>query len=498
MSPEQQSPSTVPTSEGRPRISRRAFLFTGGATVVGAAIATVANKVGLWSLDDLGMGELAALERKLQQERDAFAADYLKDPEADVNTQEAARLFLQTEVIRYMRDHRQQQQVSPDTFGEKYYRPSMDAMGQNYDARQAEKQGEDPDVATFGTPSVSMIADAKLALFDQFGNEPHYWAKMNNVVDPIMTGDLQCRSGSRLLLLALLEKVEPHLQPGEQLVSILSNHHLQVGLLTADGNVIAFEMTKSGKGIQVLGPMKDITTPILITDAKHDLAQAAINRRAHPEQTILYENVPEDYAGMDRIFDRQGVAGGGGIHLPNFRFGIGGATATTTDQYGFGDGKLEIPEERIPITSMDYVPSSFDTGTGTGEGGQSIYDTVNDSEKKYGDLFSRMLPDEARAVREYEQHSPIFSRHMNQVSNSYSRIMSGDQGVDIKAEAQKLGKSCKEIAAYMNQNDLDRKYDVYRAALKKFHERTGTDISFPRNPREYALEVLEDLSNLGR
>lgn len=498
---ENMPPDMPPAKESsREGLSRRRLLKATGTVAVGATIAEVTRRLGFWNIADLGIGEIAALERKLLEERKNFAEGYLEDAEGNIDTEEAMRLFVLTELARYLRSNPSQGKVNANTFEADLYRPFMDAVGQKFDEKQKvppEKKGKDPDTAVFKTPSVTAIANAKLALYEQLGEKPHYWGKKNNIIDPMVSSDLQCRSGSKLLLLVILEKMESQLQPGEKLVSIHTNHHIQMGLLTADGRVIAFEMTKSGKGIQDLGPLKDIQTPILITDAKHELAQAAINQQAHREKTVLLENVPEGYTGFDKVFDVKNPFGGGGIGMKGFSFGVGGGAEATTDQYGFGNGKVDIPKERIPITSMDYVPSSFTTSR-QGNGGNSIYDTVRDTERTHRQLWESMNAEERSALQEFEQHSPIFSRHMHAIARSYEMILDGEGNVDVRAELKIIIENTRALIRYMDQNDLDTKYDAYEQALNQYHKRTGKDVSFPRNPREYAISVLEDLKRHSR
>jgi hypothetical protein len=496
-----ESQSHSPERGSTSRILRRTFVGATIAALCGGVIEE-ARRAGLWRGADIGVGTLAALERQLQMERAAFAAQYLEHPEGNVDTEAATRLFLETELARSLREHPDCPEVKFDDFLSQTYRPFMDGVKWWVgvpEERSSDRMAHAESLSRqCRTPSIAMIARVKLGLHDQLGEDACYYAKSNNVIDALSSKEIQCRSGSRLLLLALLENVDGKLQPGERLVTIHSNQHQQVGLLMADGKLIAFEMTKTGTGIQELGALDAIQTPIIVTDAKHDLAQAGLNRRAHPSKTVLRDTVPAEFDRLESIYDKRGLVGGGQICSPKFKVGIGGEITATTDQYGFGDGTVRIPEGRIPLAPMDRVPSRFSTNRSPDGSGSSIYDTINTSSREtYGDLLDLMTPDERTAVIAYEQHSPNYSRYMNAIDRSYRRILY-DRDADIGAEVENLRQQCDALVQYMQETGLNRQYQAYEAALRSFHRRTGKGVSYPRNPAEYAESVLKHLLRLSQ
>lgn len=314
-----------------------------------------------------------------------------------------------------------------------------------------------------------------------------------------LTSDIKCRSGSRLLLLVLYENVVDKLQPGEKLVVIYSNTHMQTGLLTKDKRVIAFEMTKSGKGIQDIGHIDQISVPMRILDAGHDLAQTAINRKAHPKESILLDTVPENYIekenklhGKDAVIDtiRQFIKSG-------FKFEFGKSKIKTTDQYGFSDGSVEVPEDRQLITSSDYLPSDMIAGGGFNQSSNGVYDAFQSAEDSMGiDIANLMTKEEKIAVAEFEQYSNILSPYLNEVSSSYKRILY-DENINVQKEVRNILNNGRKMIAYMEANDIDAKYVRYKKAISSCQSRNSQyDISYPRNPRDYYIDVLNHIKSL--
>lgn len=480
------------------KVSRRTMLKAGAASIVAmSAITEGTRRAGVWRTADLGFGTLGKVERELNDERARFGAEYLLDPDAEVDTNKAMQLLLRTELVRYLREHPKVEEIDFDTFMTTLYRPFMDGV-RDHSARRSKEQESDKARIAYGeslakkyeTPSIGLISQTKLALHDQLGEKAVYFAKSNNIIDGIRSQEIQCRSGSRLLLLAVLENVESKLQSDERLVSIHTNQHVQLGLLTADEHLIAFEMTKAGMGVQELGLLKEISTPILVTDAKHDLAQSGLNQQAHTEQAVLLNSVPEKYDHLTPVAAKGGHTAGWQMKLGH-KPGIGGALSATTDQYGFADGTVEIPEQRIPLTVMDAVPSSFSTSRENTVGDtQNVYQTLDAGRDEYRVLFDLMTSDERRVVTEFQQYRSVYAPLTHEIGVSYSRIIY-DQHCDIPAEIKKMGSAIEKLIEFINVSDLDRKYAAYKAALDATHKRhPDYEITFSRNPREYVQAVI--------
>lgn len=480
----------------------RKLTIAAALTGIPAALAEGARRLELWRGADIGIGTLASLERSLPERRERFATAYFRNPELAEKTDEVAQLFVATELARFLREHPREREISREQFILDEYGPFMRDVRTNFLRRQQATNPQDPknhDALKFGTPSVALIANVKLALHDRLAKDrpPHYWGEKSNIVDLIRTGDYQCRSGSRMLLLALLENADALLQEGERLVVIYSNHHVQVGLLTPERRVIAFEMTKSEKGIQDLGSMEKIEARVFITDAKHELTQAALNTQAHSQETVLLKNFSHTdppFKNFADVFDKRGEFGGGAIRVPEFRFGIGGGKTSTTDQYGFGDGRIEIPDQRIPITGMDYIPARLGTRNG-------IYDTVRDVRREYADLHSRMRPEELLAVQRFEQHSPVYSRSFHLIDEhirSMRRFKKNGNQENFSREFDQLMNEVGKLREYIESNHLDEVYEEYHRSLKAvFDSSDGTiTIRYPTNPRQFLREALEIVKQL--
>jgi hypothetical protein len=477
-----------------PRINRRVFMLAAATAAAGVAVVTTetTRRLGLWRGADIGIGALAELERDILRDREVFAREYLRSGEMPGDVEEAARLFIHTELARHLREHPGEEEVDGEEFMRRVYRPFMEGVRSHFERRQEEidpVHSDNTDTAMFGTPSVALMVNAKEALQDRIGGG-FYWRRKNNIVDALTNAEFQCRSGSRLLLLTFLETVYGRLQEGERLIVVYSNHHMQTGLLTADGRVVVFDMTKSAKGIQYLGPMREIKKPVMVLDAAHDLAQAGINRSAHPDQTILYDNVPENFTSLDQIFDKSGAFGGGGIRQPRFRYGIGGEVSSTTDQYGFGDGSIEIPDERIPITPMDYIPSDAWDGA-EGFAGNGIYDTLHDPAG--GDagssLYERMTPRQRADVAAFEQHGTVLLRHYDAINDAYRGVQRAETEAAKSEAVQRMAQAIERCRSYIERNGIGVQYDKYRVAVDAIPQAEGTVRYSQKDPRKFLREA---------
>lgn len=270
-----------------------------------------------------------------------------------------------------------------DAFRAEVYEPFMKSVEDTFGARL---KTDDPmrlsDMTSFGTPTVAVLADLKIALYENLGDDISYDRSYNSIADPLKHQNLQCRSGTKLYLLAAERSAKSLLQPGERLVQIHTKGHTLPGLLTVDNRVIGFEMTKSGRGIVDFGPMHSFAQSgleIQVVDAKHGLAQDAIGKKAFHEKTLLADTSKKD------------------IPLPSF--GILGMRKNT-DQHGFGSA--DVPAGRSPIDRADYIaPQAM-------EGGNGIYGSMGSSSESR-DFLKKLSAKEQIVVRRYMQHSNYFS-----------------------------------------------------------------------------------------
>lgn len=322
---------------------------------------------------------LRIAEQDVRVRRKKFAATYLTN--GDLTGIE--EVVTDAEWINYLRATTSDVSGA-DEFRAKTYDPFMKQVEDSFGMRL---KTDDPmrkdDTETFQTPTVAVLADLKIALYENLGDDISYDRSFNSIADPLMHQNLQCRSGTKLYLLAAQRSAKPLLQPGERLVQIHTKGHTLPGLLTADNRVIGFEMTKSGRGIVDFGTMDSLGQSgleIQVVDAEHGLAQDAIGQKAFHDKTLLADTSKKE------------------VPLPSF--GIPGMRKNT-DQHGFGSA--DVPAGRSPIDRADYIsPQAM-------EGGNGIYGSMGASSESR-DLLRKLSSEEQIIVRRYMQHSNYFSR----------------------------------------------------------------------------------------
>lgn len=273
----------------------------------------------------------------------------------------------------------------------------------------------------------------------------------------MITGDSQCRSGSRTFLLTALAKIRNQLQEGERLVTIYSDTHQQIGLLTVDGRLLAFEMTKGGKGIQDLGTMSEIRRPIRVVDAEHDLIQAALDQRIHEDVAVLHDTVPEGF--------NKGYVSPSDIW-------------PTTDQYSFASGRVQIPNERVAISSMDYITGDLDDQNG-------IYSTMAAEDVWYADLPI----EEKEAIDAYEQYIPLINAHIDRFNRALRGMTYATEEESFTHSLEQAMDSTGALSDFIEANDLNTKFMTYYETASKYENREGAVI----RERPPALIVLEQI-----
>lgn len=401
--------------------------------------------------------KLSVVQSHVQERREKFMAHYLEN--GDVTDLDGT--VLDAEWVNYLRGTNQAA-VPVENFLAQAYRPFMKRTQDSFGKRLAdEKETErDADIQENGTRSVGLLLHLKAALYEQLGEtEMGYDKDFNTVADPLLSKTLQCRSGTKLFLLAAREHAAGLLQPGEKLVQIHTSGHVFPGLLAADGRLFGIEMTKRGKGLISFGALAELGKSgieIQVLDANHALAQDAIGQRAFGEETTLANTVKPD----------QNIAFGGGFGRPN------------TDQFGFG--KADVPSGRQPIDRVDHISPR----TMQGEGG--VYGMAQ-PESETQDFMKRLTTQEKILVREYMQHTKYFSEMFRRHAAVLSQIQ--DRPTMSKAEAQGVFRQTaelnNELVGYLQKNDIVTLHHATRNIL----ERHGLELSFD------ALSVLERMQD---
>jgi len=460
-------------------LPRRYWLMGGLGAAASLAVAEGTRRLGAWHVADIGIGAAASLQRNVQIERAKLAQAYRENPEVGIDVPRVARLFLMCELMSFYRSNLDFPTSSFDDFSEKHIEPFF-ARAKNQSSSalaKARRSGETQDVELFGTDTVTRIVALKKALFDQMGEHPRYWACRNNIFDPILSGDLNCRSGTWLLALAALDQVVPKLHLDEKLVLIHTNTHVQFGLLTADRRLIAFEMTADGKAIQDYGPLESIDAPILICDATYELFEAALGSKVREEHTVILNQIPEEYKQV----------------LPSARSSPWSSLFSSvqfravSDTRGFSNGGIKIPTNPIPISSIDYLPFA---GSGVGSG---MYDSLERSDPRDLAGMSLMTPAEKRVVRDFRFVFDVFQPDLEAILGAHRRLHSDDQGSSKAEDVKLILTHGRKLVDYYTRNDVGSKHAAFIKAYAALAERTGTNYSLTRNPLDILRDVLRRL-----
>lgn len=364
---------------------------------------------------DLVTVQVDALKR-----REAFARKYTETGDlADVE-----HVALETEWISYLRSTAEPA-VSYEQFRDTVYEPHMAKVAESFAAIQANANPDREDVVT------GRFTDFKEAVQSNFKENAAYERSHNSVVDPLTNGDVQCRSGTKLFLLAALRHDKELLLNGERLVQIHTKGHTLPGILTADGQLIGFEMTKTGKGITEFGTLADIEASgmeLQVIDAGHGMAEDAIGATPHKKESVLLDTVKP----ATRV-------GGGGFGFPDMR--------PNTDQHGFG--KAEVSAGRKPLDRADYIsPRAM-------EGESGIYGNM-DVPSASADLMGRLTPQEQIVVRRYMQHTSyftaVFDKHVAILREIENRPTMTEQ--EVLATLKRADVIVDEVTAYIEKNSL--------------------------------------------
>ncbi len=396
----------------------------------------------------LTFSQRSAALREAQQNIEATKAEFAARYFEKGDTTGLEGVVADVEWINYLRSTTAVV-ATADVFKKNAYEPFMLKVEQGLGARLQRKDAQrEKDTEEFKTLTVSRLADLKLSMFEELGEKIAYERDYNSIADPILNKNLQCRSGTKLFLLAALRSVKPLLQPGEKLLQIHTKGHVLPGVQLANGAVIGFEMTKSGRGITEFGTIEGIKQSRLevkVLDAEHALAQDALGRKAFAEKTVLADtSKPSSSSG--------GTALGGKI--------------ANTDQYGFGSAN--VPAGRQPIDRADYISAQSVAGRG------GIYEQMGVG-KIEEDLLSKLAPQERTVMRRYMQHTnamaSFFERHVGILEEiERNPGMSIADAKDILRRAETVSN---EALNYITNNDLINDHHAADKILKA-HDLTLT------------------------
>ena len=438
-----------PHGSEQPKISRRKFL-TAAATAVGAAT------LGYVEREKLGFGTLPEVREAFTNAKEAQKSQYEATGELpELETQR--RLELLHELTAYM--ERGGERTTEGDFDKKFSAFSA-AVLQNSATREITLPGAVPQ-----SPALKKMVALKLAFHEQAGttyNEEHHTA-----ADPVLERRTQCRSGTvALLMLAMEAAKQPDHVGGETLVMIHTHGHVQPGLLTRDGTLVALEMTSAGQGVRDFGQMKDIKKPIRVVRADHALYQEALDTEAHREKAILFATV-EDV-------------------LPPGEWQRAGK---------FGFGVAQVPKGDRPMAHADMLPADdvFD--------GERVYDRMERLESEEEILQLIRDPKEQQFVREYMVHLRTIRKYYNEyvgIFNTVENMSQANRGrripePDFKAAEEAMSRLVEAVESYAAANQLEGPYDRSQAILARY----GKEI-LQRSPKGIVAAMRNNLAVLRR
>lgn len=361
--------------------------------------------------------DLRTVQSDALRRREVFAEKYRETRDmADVE-----QVALETEWINYLRSTTEPA-VSYEQFRDTVYEPYMAEVAASFAALRAKADPAHEDIT-------GRFTDLKDAVQGNFKEGAAYERSHNSLVDPLTNGDVQCRSGTKLFLLAILRHDTELLLNGERLVQIHLKGHTLPGILTVDGQLYGFEMTKKGKGIIEFGTFAAINASgmeLEVIDAQHNMAEDAIGEKPHVDESVLLDTVtPASRVGSSFV---EGMR-------------------SNTDQHGFGT--VEVPAGRQPFDHADYIsPRAM-------EGESGIYGSMGVPSANI-DLLTNLTAPEQVIVRRYMQHvnyfSGCFNRHVDILTQIQDRpTMERQEAQEILDNADSIGV---EMRRYMEKNSI--------------------------------------------
>lgn len=376
----------------------------------------------------------------LQPEIDRFAADYI--PNGTIRDQAALnQLFLAQEHVRFLRSGGETI-PSLQEFKSSIWEPFVKEVLKCY----GEEQSEHPDQKD---PLINLKEALHRTIATRTGREATYNRDFNSMIDPVVDplGRLQCRSARTLLLWLAREHIEEALtQEGSKLVVIATDTHTQLGKISADGSLRGYEGTATGAGTVEYGTfeqIKDSGLPIRVLAADHVMAQAILDRRLHPELTVLLDTVQEHFGGSAQ--------------------GASSNSRETGERWGFSSGK-SVPEGDIPMDRREMLTPTM---VGNGPRIPSTYAVVETEAQ----LLSRLSPQERVQVA-------AFLGHMDYFDDAWERhllVINNDQLSNSQKEGE-LRDILNEIRSYWRENGLGEEQSQAVSVLRNH------GLEFQRSP----------------
>lgn len=438
----------------------------------------------------LGIGEIGQLYKDYSEKAKSIRKQYIAGKgsyPSDMNKVSEA-LMNKELYLYYKREH--SRVISPfDQFLRDTYKPFTEEVSREY---KSQLQRQDLELFDeFDTDSVKNLACLKLAMDEVFARRstqpkiiqngirmspdwqqssgPNYLKSANLIIDCLETPFSQCRSASTMFLIEALKRV--NLAEGEMLVEILSKDknnapHMQIGLLTRNKRLIVFENTVLGTALQDFGQLENIQSPILVLDAKHALTQKAIEQLVFRDQTIVFDNRPEDWKRGSNVGFLEGIQNTFEVN-PNDLFSIGG----------------EISYESVPSTPQtkrvyDKLPSPDFADSGI----SSLY---GQSSKTQLDLFLSSLDStNHRVYTEYVAHSQAMQLILDGLNRELKKCKDPEKIVEIAK------KSINDLDNYIARHDLQNKYKKMYSSINRAliefnkNQRKKLEIRYPSSPNQ--------------
>ncbi len=264
-----------------------------------------------WTTVFLASGAVCTyIERLVKKEPEDPRLKELRDTYVETGRIEDTELFRQA-YVAYERNMLKQsgETVRPDAECQQEVRQFLDGIQGRF-VRQGAIGNVDRTL-----PSMQLL----LRLQQSFEGQCPQHVTYNRSADSVLSvpqGRLQCRSGTRMFILATHRTLARALQDGEELVEIYTTGHVRPGLITADGQIFGLEMTQRGGGAEYVGQRTAPPPDVRIVRADDALAQEVLHLPQQHQPRALIDTVsPQAQAQGDRS-RYQGRFGFGPIAAP--------------------------------------------------------------------------------------------------------------------------------------------------------------------------------------
>ncbi len=421
-------PGSKPLVPKKRNLSKIAGLAAAGAAVFGAGYAERTREEVQPSY---------SVEQEYTSTREALRAEYEKTgnlPSVDTCTE----LILAHDLEAYTERAPEGAKVLGAELRTKYHELVAKVL---QEALTPQQKPEAPLAALPRSHALEVLLRLKTVLQKNIGTT--YNQESDTMVDPLLHGKYQCRSGTLSLVLMALEaeqKDRALFAGGEALVEIYTDGHVEPGLLLKDGTLIAVEMTSAGPAVRNFGKLPDIKSPMQVVRADHATYQDALDTSAHRDKAMILDNAPK-----------------GASTLPVGKKG--------NSRFGFGVPK--VPEGDLPMSSVNVLPAEDTFNT------ERLFQQMEKVESDQELLENIVNPLEKKIVQDFlilrRTVNNYFQQHADILNPMLVRIQAKEKipEKELQQAQDAINNLARDLEVYVVANNLDAQYDRANTILAK-------------------------------